>query len=186
MASLVKGLGYYMPSASTLANNEDATLRALLKRGDVEAIKRELDDRAAKHSLVAWKDPKLFGKIGYALLEKLDPEWSYLIVLRDPLSVAMRNSLSLDIKMDVALLLAATNQLKLVRFYLQAKERRIVHLVSYEKFITDFEKSAEGVLSALGFSYEAEDLVSLQKFVSTDHERYRAVNPGGLLPSAAA
>jgi len=184
VASFVHGLGYHMPFAKELATNEDVKLRTLLEAGDVTSIKKELESRAVKYPLVAWKDPKLFGIVGEKLLDLLDKDWVYLVVFRDPVSVAVRNNKSLGRELDSELLNATTQQLKLALFYIKLKVNRRVHLVSYEKFITVFEKTADDMLSFLGLTCEKDDLANLQLFVRGDHERYLAAQPVSFLSPA--
>ena len=178
VASAVRSLGYHMPFASKMANNEDFTLRALLEQQDYQGIKLELEARCKTNPLVAWKDPKLFGGIGEKLLEVLDDDWAYLIVFRDPLSVGLRNVKSGGGDLDTALLQAVKNQGKLANFYLKAKQSRRVLLVSYEKLATNFDETIAEITGFLGFKYNKDDIDSLRKSMSADHTRYLQAQPG--------
>lgn len=177
VASIFKFLGYYMPSAGMLATNEDKVLRALLKDGNVAEFVQELNNRAAKNTFVAYKDPKIFGVLGEKVLDAIDNEWLCIIVFRDPVSIAMRNKKSLGVDFDQAFERAVNLQVKLFKFYKRIKQSKPIYLVSYEKLMTNKDAFLEELLSVLGFSFDQDDLDAIKSCLDSDHKRYLVAQP---------
>ena len=179
IASIIKSIGYHMPYAYKLATNEDSQLRQLLKNGEIQGIKLELDDRVKKHHFVAWKDPKIFSHNGIELNKILDNEWVYILVFRDPYSIASRNIISQKSDdLDAALYEAAHNQKKLVTFYNLIKIKNPTYLISYEKFLSNKKQEIEKIADFLKININDQHITQILNNAQKDHEKYLKAQKG--------
>lgn len=173
IASIFYHLGYFMPDALRLSTFEDEGLRRLLAAGNINAVIEELQKRESVHNFLAWKDPKLFGLHGEKLAGKLDADWLYVFVFRDPLSIALRNQMSRGLGLDNELRMAVKYNIKLVDFYLEIKKTNKFpcYLISYEKFILDTEGELTKLLDYLGM-FDGVDISELASNVLSHKSRY--------------
>jgi hypothetical protein len=172
VASVLKNIGFYMFDGEPVPSLEDKTLNGLIKSGQISEIVDRLEARAASNALAGWKDPKLFSDNGTRLLEALGTEWTYIFVYRDPLSIAVRNSITMKVDLESALAEAIRLQRKLYNFNVLAANRCATYRVSYEKFATRFESTVLDLTKFLSIPCDVSMIDDIKKSIDVDHRTY--------------
>ena len=172
VASVLKNIGFYMFDGEPVPSLEDKTLNGLIRSGQIGELVERLEARAASNILAGWKDPKLFSDNGMRLLEALGSEWIYIFVYRDPLSIATRNSITMNVDLEPALEQAIRLQKKLYNFNVLAANRCPTYRVSYEKFATKFEATVLGLTKFLSIPCDVSMIDSIKKSIDADHITY--------------
>lgn len=151
VASMLYHTGFNVSGEATpLANFEDESLRPLLVAGDIAGLQRELEARAERYPLVAWKDPKLHGDNGLELLRRLPPDWVVLAIFRDPVAIVSRRMVSDQVDFADSMPKVMRFMGKLHNFTVEAQKSRQVIYVSYEKVVTEPVATIKGIYTMLG------------------------------------
>ena len=155
--------------AEPLANFEDETLRPLLLNGQLEELQQELEARAERYPLVAWKDPKLYGDKGLELLRRLPDDWILLAVFRDPVAIVSRRMISDQVDFSESMPNVMKFLGKLHNFVAEVQKSRKVIYISYEKVVTEPVMTIRGVYSMLGA--ELDDVAAGQLWEQMQHSQ---------------
>jgi hypothetical protein len=129
---------------------EDENLRALLLDRQYAQVQDELERRAERHGLVAWKDPKLYSEYGLELTRRLADDWTLVAVFRDPVATVSRRMTADQVDFSGSMEHVVRFMRKLQKFAADVEKQRPVLYVSYEKVITEPISSIRGIFDSLG------------------------------------
>jgi hypothetical protein len=151
IASMLYHTGFNVcGTAKPLANFEDESLRPLLLEGKLDQLQRELEARAERYPLVAWKDPKLHGDKGLELLRRLPEDWVLLAVFRDPVAIVSRRMISDQVDFSQSMPSVMKFMGKLNNFVAEVQKFKKVVYISYEKVVTEPVATIKGIYTMLG------------------------------------
>jgi hypothetical protein len=152
IASLLHWAGYNLSgdAPTDLVYFEDERLRAFLLEGQVDQLEAELNARAERYPLVAWKDPKLYGARGAELLQRLPEDWMVIVVFRDPVAIARRRTVTDGVEFRESMPHVLRFMGKLSEFAEAAAKSRRVCYVSYEKLVTEPVSTITEIFRYLG------------------------------------
>jgi hypothetical protein len=158
--------------ANPLANFEDEHLRPLLVGGELDRLQAELEARAQKYPLVAWKDPKLHGDNGLELLRRLPPDWVLLAVFRDPVAIVSRRMISDQVDFSASMPKVMRFMGKLHNFAAEVQKSRQVIYVSYEKVVTEPLATIKGIYTMLGAAMDDAQAALLWEQMQRSQKEY--------------
>ena len=131
VAAALKLLDVYVGDTADSAVIEDVEIASALENSNTSELMRLIDRRNKLYKVWSFKRPMAFKAM--SKFEHLFRNLCYIVIFRDPLAVAMRNSISMHNEVLPALRSAAKMNNELVDFV--CNSRRPALLVSYEKAV---------------------------------------------------
>ncbi|OWU82251.1 hypothetical protein ATO6_22675 [Oceanicola sp. 22II-s10i] len=129
LARVMQDLGVFMGETVSPQFLEDADILAAVKSGDLEAFERICRVRDADHDRWGFKCPAARGDVSGLAARMRNPR--AIVVFRDIVAIALRNSMEIDIATVKALRKSAKSNVLLLK---QVTRNAIpVLLISYEK-----------------------------------------------------
>lgn len=132
-AQIMAKLGFETESPTPY--QESKPLRQFILNGDAEGALETLARWPATGQRMFWKDPKIWTPGFDPFLERLPPSFGLMVVFRDPLNIAARNSAWASEDLYKSLQRAATMTFRLAERMPIIRDRNVA-LVSYEKLVT--------------------------------------------------
>jgi hypothetical protein len=147
--------------------HEDIGLSNAIETANVEVICRVAESRNERFKRWGFKRPLVIKHD--AIIEKYLRNPRYVLIFRDPLAVAMRNSLSLGMAVPNGLGLFNQQFMEIVTFMQRNTSPKF--LVSYEKALQDPQGFVVALARFCGIN--PQKTASMQQFIKPNDESYR-------------
>lgn len=146
LARVMLELGLPMGERVTPQSAEDKELQTLLKDRDLDGFGAACRARDAAHPVWGFKCPALRGSLVPATARMRHPR--LILIFRDIMAVAQRNTLSVDAELLAAMTQAAQNYAKLMRAV--PKLRAPLLMISYEKALQYPDRTVQAIAGFCG------------------------------------
>ncbi len=166
IAHVVENLGIELGGQGIV--KEDATLSHMLEQNSLKEFSDAVAQKNNKHDVWGWKRPGSFMYAHKFENEIRNPK--YILVFRDTLSTAKRQSISGRLKFRNRLKKTAETNLQLTNFALNSEHP--VMLVSYEKALLDKETFVKEVAKFLNLSPSEEQIDKAIKSIKNGNKAY--------------
>ena len=168
IAGALHHLGVFDGDACHSPVYEDCRLSDAFESRSPEQPVDVISDYNQRHEIWAWKRP---GSINYLRkLNKLTRNPHYVIIFRDLLAIANRNSISMGFELDNGLRSALKTYTAVSKFIRKNKAPKL--LVSYEKAVEDEERFIDTLIAFSHLDVTAEQRMSALQFVQPNSVEY--------------
>lgn len=168
IASALVSMGIHLGDQVDAAVLEDVEIAKALEASDAEQLEFLIRDRNDQHNIWGFKRPNAFRVIKN--FEDSFRNIHYIIVFRDSLGVALRNNVSMRLKLLPALHQAAADNVALVAFVASTKAPTL--LVSYEKAMLDAGGLVDAIAKFLDIDLSAESRDRVLQLLPGNREAY--------------
>lgn len=168
IATCLRALGVFMGDRIGDAVHEDVEMAEALEQGDQGALKQLIDRRNDQHNIWGFKRPMAFGVIGDYIHMFRSPR--FVVTFRDPVAIAKRNELSMNMDFLRALNLARSNIGDLVTFVDELETPAM--LVSYEKALLGPSGFVAALADFCGVEADPDTFDLAARSVESAPERY--------------
>lgn len=148
VAKTLRELGVFIGAKADQAVHEDVEIARALETRDLEALRRLVSERDGKHDVWGFKRPGAYKLIDRFVQHFRNPR--FVITFRDPVAIAKRNEISMQMDFMKALHLAVHEMGELVYFVDRLKQPAM--LVSYEKALLNPEAFVSNLVEFCGIS----------------------------------
>ncbi len=169
LVKILEAAGVFMGVAADAQNNdmrEDIALSRAIETKDKPEIQRIVDIRNQRFDVWGFKRPLIFSFDKDIQNVFRNPR--YLLIFRDPLAVALRNQISLDLSLNQTLAIFQSQLDTKLKFIRECKSPTL--LISYEKMIVEPEPILEEVMRFCGVKCYSNH--ELQKLIITSDPAY--------------
>ncbi|MGG6294560.1 sulfotransferase [Leptolyngbya sp. AN02str] len=169
VARVLEAMGVFMGDKRDPAVLEDVEVHQALENGDLETFKQIVESRNEKCPQIwGWKRPTAMNYIDSFQNELRNPH--FVIVFRDHLAIAVRNSISVNT--DVLRNLTRTNREYETLINFCAETQYPVLLVSYEKAILKQDSFLKHLAHFCNVPMDDEKLLEVKKAIELDRPEY--------------
>jgi len=170
-AKVMAELGIYMGASATAPIYEDAAFTRLLNAPELDelAFKQRIKQMNQSFNVWGWKTPGSFLK--HNAIRKFIRNPHYVIPIRDPLAIALRNNLAISAKAEQNLLHTFEKQYNpLMNFISKVKKPTL--LFSYEKALNDKQHFVKELASFCGLDKESYDVNEILNAIQPNNKDY--------------
>lgn len=153
--------------------HESPHLRAFIKNADVVGALEHIRAWPPSGERMFWKDPKIHAPKFRRFLTDMPQNIGVMMVFRDPLNIAIRNTIDMGIDFFEAITKAARSAEQMTQC-IQSLSTRVVILISYEKLLVKAEKIVSQLALTLGVDSE-EKIRSAIMSVAPTPDAYQAL-----------
>lgn len=169
IASVLRSAGVFLGEYLHEAVHEDSRMLGILQHGDERMLRDLIAERNAEHVTWGFKLPTLhalmrYNWVGYFRQPRL------IIIYRDPVAIAVRDSLSEHFEERQSLISATHAMTSLAMFADRANCPTL--MLSYEKAIMDPEGMLHTLLGFCGLPWDPETITSLAREVRPNNPIY--------------
>jgi hypothetical protein len=172
VAAALRAAGLHMGDFVHSVVNEDAQMLEIVRSHDMGLLRSLIRERNLKHSIWGFKVPNLHAHLRYDSLD-LFRNPHLVVVYRDPVAVAMRNSLSEHTEQLDGVLAASGAMQAMTRFAQQAGCPLL--LLSYEKIVGFPPLLIDSLADFCGISLSPAQRAALLEQVKPNNPEYFAV-----------
>jgi len=154
VAKCLREMGVFIGTKADQAVHEDVEIARALESGDVRELKRLISERDSAHTIWGFKRPGAFKLINRFVQHFRNPR--FVITFRDPVAIAKRNEISMQMDFMKAFRLATYDLSELTNF---VDETTVpVMMVSYEKSLQEPRQFVEALARFCG-TIPAKDVI---------------------------
>ena len=168
IASALRRLGIFLGDKADGAVMEDTEIARLIESGDTKGLERLIASRNERHQIWGFKRPS-----AYETIQSYEAKFRnlhYVVIFRDPLAIAIRNSVSMRMNVIDGLEKASRQSAELVTFVKTLARPAL--LVSYEKASIDPPGLVTELVQYLGLEPTEEALADTVRNISANQSAY--------------
>jgi len=168
VAGVLAKLGVFMGDRAVHPVYEDVRLSEIFEQGDLDQSARIVSEYSASHERWGWKRPSVIDHLD--AVDTLLPNARYIIIYKDVLSIAQRNSISMLAEITEGMDRALSQYKKTLRFLRQKKPRAM--LISYEKASAYPEAFLTALIDFCDLEPSKENYRAARTFIDPEPEDY--------------